>query len=572
MSEHKFIVDLGLALLAALVGGMVARALRMPLLIGYLAAGVAVGPHTPGFIADEKAVHSVASLGVALLMFVVGTHLSLKELHAVRRVALIGGTSQIVGTILLGVLLGPALGWGIYGGLFLGCALSLSSTAVMMRILEERGELGSSHGTAMMAMLVVQDLSVVVMVAILPALATLATTGPAGVMDVALSVLKAAVFVGVAVGLSMKGVPALLGRVVRQGSSELFLLTVVCVCIAAGYLAQTAGLSLELGAFLAGLVISESDYAHEVSNQVRPLRDVFAAIFFVSIGMLLDPAFVVKSLLAVVVVVTAIVFGKSVISAAAALTAGVHGRTAVLVGLGLAQIGEFSFVLTGIGEQRGLIPNGLSGVLLAAALITMLLTPCVFGAAQPLYERLNRWNRISRVLNRQPGAGVPSAEAPMEHARVIILGCGRVGRRVSGALRELGVSHLVVDYDARALDRVGADGVPGIYGDATSELVLQRTRPSFAELAVVALPEAAMTQIAVQTLKRLAPELSVLARVHRSADIPAVRKAGADAVVHGEFEAGIEMIRLGAERLGIVGGRLEPYLSELRATQYRVPD
>lgn len=568
MSSPHFLAHLGVALAAALVGGIIARALRLPLLVGYLVAGIVVGPHTPGVVANEESVHSVATLGVALLMFAVGTHLSLKELAAVRRIALIGGGIQILGTIALGFAVGMALGWGVYGGLFLGCALSLSSTAVMMRILEERGELGSAHGTAMMGVLVVQDLAVVLMVALLPALATIATQGSQALVGVATTLGGALLGVSVTLFLAMRGVPWLLERVARTGSRELFLLVVVCICLGAGYLAQSAGLSLELGAFLAGLVMSESDYAHEVFNQVRPLRDVFASLFFVSVGMLLDPRFVAAHWLPILVVVLAIVVGKALIAGSAVYLAGVHGRTAVLAGLGLAQIGEFSFVLAGVGTQRGLIPAELASVILAAALITILLTPFVFGAGGRLYARLNRSPALARLLNRHDAEDAQAADDGPE-PRVVVLGCGRVGRYVSDALRAMDVSHAVVDYDARAVERLRQNGVLVVYGDATSEVVLEQAGPEHAQLAVVALPDAAATQMAVQTLKRLAPELFVVARVHRGIDIPRLRTAGADAVIHGEFEAATEVIRQSLDQLGFADRRVDTYLHDVRQARYR---
>ncbi len=283
----EFLGQIGIVLIAALIGGLVARALRLPVLIGYLIAGIAVGPHTPGFIAQESTVGTVADLGVALLMFAVGVQFSLDELNHVRKTALVGGGAQIVGTIILGVLLGLAFGWGVYGGLFLGCAIALSSTAVMLKVLEERGELGSSHGNVMLGILVVQDLSLVLMIVLLPALAALQTEGVRALASVGIALLKALLFLGITVLMATRGAPALLNRVARSGSRELFLLTVVCLCLIAGYTAEQLGLGLALGAFLAGIVVSESGFAQEVFSQIRPLRDVFASIFFVSVGMLL---------------------------------------------------------------------------------------------------------------------------------------------------------------------------------------------------------------------------------------------------------------------------------------------
>jgi CPA2 family monovalent cation:H+ antiporter-2 len=569
MAQSDYLADLGAALLAALVGGFVARLMRLPLLVGYLVAGIVVGPYTPGFVADREAVHSVAQLGVVLLMFAIGTHLSLKELRSARRVALIGGGAQILGTISLGFLVALALGWGSYGGLFLGCALALSSTAVMMRLLEERGELGTNHGKAIMAVLVVQDLAVVAMVALLPSLAEITTGGSEVLGAVGWSVLKAGVLVTLTLLLAMRVVPAILDRVARTGSQELFLLVVVGVCLAAAYLAQLAGLSVELGAFLAGVVISESDYAHEVFSQVRPLRDLFASLFFVSIGMLLNPAFLLRHWLPVLVVVLAIIVGKGLIAGAALYAAGCHGRTAVLAGLGLAQIGEFSFVLADIGGRRALIPPEVAAVILAAAVITILLTPFVFGAGGALYRWLNTIPVMPRRLNRPPQMSAAAGPGEQPAARVVILGSGRVGRYVSDALRRMAVPQVIVDYDATAVDRLRATGVPVVYGDATSEEVLKQARPAGAELAVVALPEAAATQMAVRLLKRLAPELPVVARVHRGVDIPRVREAGADAVVYAEFEAGMEMVRQSLDRLGFPDPEVDQYISEVRQVRYR---
>jgi CPA2 family monovalent cation:H+ antiporter-2 len=567
LSDH-FLTNLAIALLAAVIGGFLARLLRLPLLVGYLLAGVAVGPHTPGFIASVESVEGVAKLGVALLMFAVGVQLHLEDMLAVRRIAVLGGTIQIVGTVILGWLVGLALGWGHYGGIFLGCALALSSTAVMMRVLEERGELGTNHATAMMGILVVQDLSLILMVALLPSLATLATAGPEALGGVALSVLRAVVAVGLTLLLARRWVPALLERVARFNSQELFLLVVLCVCLGAAYGAQLLGLSVELGAFLAGLVISESDFAQEVFSQIRPVRDIFASLFFVSVGMLLDPGLLVRYAPAVAAVSATILIGKPLITSLAVYGLGAHGRTAILAGLGLAQIGEFSFVLASVGTERGLVPPEENGVILDSALITILLAPFVYGMALPAYQRLNGVPAFSRILNRhaekeplQMGAGL--------RPRVLILGCGRVGKHVSQALSAREIPHVVVDYDAGVVARLRSAGVPVVYGDATSEVVLAKALPPSVELAIVALPEASLTPIAVRALKRLRPDLPVVARVHRGTYIPRVRAAGADEVIHAEFEAATVMIRHGLARLGRPDCETEAYLAEIRRVRYR---
>lgn len=549
MHDFALLTELALALGAALAGGLIARRLRLPPLVGYLLAGVVVGPNTPGLFADTGAVHAVAQIGVAFLMFTVGVQFSLEELQRVRRVALVGGGIQIGATILLGALVGWALGWGKYGGLFLGCAISLSSTAVMSRILEERGELGSSHGTVMLGILVVQDLTLVFLALLLPALATVSTEGPRALAGIGWSLLRAVLSVGLALALATRAVPKLLDRISRMGSQELFLLTVVTICLAAAQLAYLAGLSLEIGAFLAGLVITESEYAQEVFSQVRPLRDVFASLFFVSVGMLLNPQFVASHWLAITLVVLAIVLGKGCIATLAVFSQGEHARTSLQAGLGLAQIGEFSFVLAALGAQRKLISSDLSSVILSAALVTLLLAPAVSAAAGPIYTRLSAVPALARKLNRREehhhahGAG-------HSEARVLVLGGGRVGSLVSQALRERQIPHRVVEYDAGRRAQLHALGVPVVYGDALSDIVLESALSPSVELVVVALPETSMAQMAVRKLKHLAPEAQVVVRVHRREDAQRASAAGADAVTYAEQEVAESIIRHSLEHLG----------------------
>lgn len=563
-----FLSNLGVALVAALAGGFVARSLKLPLLVGYLVAGVVVGPFTPGVMAHAESVHQVAKLGVALLMFAVGVQFHLEDMLAVRRIALGGGSVQILGTILLGWVLGYLLGWGHYGGLFLGCALALSSTAVMMRMMEERGELGTNHGTAILGILVVQDLAVVLMVALLPSLAQVAQEGGAALAAVGWSVLRSAIVVVLALALARRGVPSLLARTARMNSRELFLIVVVCVCIGAAYFAQLAGLSLEIGAFLAGLVISESEYAQEAFAEIRPLRDIFASLFFVSVGMLLDPGFVVKNAGAVAAVVAAIIVGKGLIAVLAIYSMRAHGRTAIMAGLGLAQIGEFSFVLASLGTERELIPGVEAGVILSAALISILAAPFVYGAAPRLYTFLNRTPQLSRLLNRHQAIdALAHVEGPKP--RVAVLGCGRLGKHVSQALSAKEIPQVVVDYDAAVVARLRSAGVPVVYGDATAEVVLKTAVPASVELAVVALPEASMAPIAVRELRRLSPNLPIIARVHHGVNIPKVREAGANAVVHAEFEAATAVIRYGLKQLGCPENETEEYIDEIRAVRYR---
>jgi len=568
MNDYAFLVNVAGALLAALSGALAARLLRLPVLVGYLAAGIVVGPYTPGLAADPQATYDVAKLGAALLMFAVGVQLSLKEMAEIKATALGGGAIQIGGTILLGVGLGMALGWGAYAGLFLGCAMSLTSTTIMMRVLEERGEVGEGHGAVMLGISVVQDLSLVAMVALLPALAELSTQGMGALGDVGRSILQAAVLVSVTLYFALKGAPFMLEVAARTGVREIFVLTVVCLCLAAAYGAVLAGLSLEIGAFLGGLVISESRYAHEVLTQVRPLRDLFASLFFVSVGMLMDVAFFWEHLPAVLAVVAAIILGKGLISFFAVYLLGWHGRTAILAGMGLGQIGEFSFVLAVIGADRELIPEIVSGVILSSAMISILLAPFAYAAAYRIYQYLNGIPAAAQFLNRGADAGLFLQDKRFQ-PRVIILGSGRVGRHISDTLTVKDVPHVVVDYNAKVVEHRRRAGVTAIFGDASSDVVLSQAHPESAEMAIVTLPDPGATEAAVRVLKRLAPDLTVIARVHRGADIPKVREAGADRVVHAEFEASMRLIRHSLRQLGFAEDEITAHVSMMRARRYR---
>jgi CPA2 family monovalent cation:H+ antiporter-2 len=315
-------------------------------------------------------------------------------------------------------------------------------------------------------------------------------------------------FLLITVLMATRGRPALLNRVVKTGSRELFLLTVVCLCLVAGYAADQMGLGLALGAFLAGIVVSESGFAHEVFGQIRPLRDVFASVFFVSVGMLLNPAFVLANWGIIAAVVATILIGKSLLTMVALRLLGAPGRVIVLTGLGLAQIGEFSFVLATIGAARGLIEPDVSNVILSSALITILLAPFVFGAGGCPVSTRDQVPALARLLNQRSdeAAGADTAvpsETPVRTC-VLVLGAGRVGRYMSDALREKGVAHVVVDYDVNATARLKGNGVPVVYGDVTSETVLEKVTPRGADLAVITLPEAATTEITLRLLKQMA--------------------------------------------------------------------
>lgn len=571
MDDTAFLFQLGIALIAAFAGGLVAQQLKLPVIIGYLVAGVAVGPYTPGVTAQQETVHAVAELGVCFLMFAVGVHFSLPDLMKMWRTAVIGGGLQLLGTIVLGVFLGIAFGWTIYGALFLGCAIALSSTAVMLKVLEERGEQGTAPGRVMLGILITQDLSLVLMIILLPAIGLIASQGWGAMDDVFKALLKAAAFILGALFLSAKVVPSMMKLVARTGSRELFLIFAVCLCLAVSAAADVAGLGLELGAFLAGLIISETDYSHEVFTQVRPLRDVFASLFFVSVGMLFNPGFMAQNFGIVMAVVVAIVLGKSLVSFLAVYSQHWHGRTAVVAGLGLAQIGEFSFVLAQLGGSQGLIKNYIADVILSAALITLLLAPFLYQASGPLYQWLCRYPRIAQFLNRSQDQLDITSPTEAAASQVAILGYGQVGRYVSAALRRNNIHHLLLDYDLRAFDQLDQSGVSVLYGDASSETVLEPLKEIDPELVIVLMPDADVAEMAVRLLREILPNATVVVRVHRGRDIQRLREAGANDVIHAEFEASTELIRQSLRQLGVSEAVTREYCEDIRRERYHLP-
>jgi CPA2 family monovalent cation:H+ antiporter-2 len=431
-----------------------------------------------------------------------------------------------------------------------------------MRLLEDRGELGSNHGRVAMGYLVIQDLSLILFVACLPLLAG------KGSANVPIDLLRPIAILAIGVFIALRAAPLILDRIARLGSRELFVLAVVTLCLGAGFLADIAGLGVALGAFFAGLVVSESSYAQEIFSQVRPLRDVFASVFFVSVGMMLDPGFVVQNLGAVVGLIAVILLLKPLTVMVPLRSLGWQGRTIVLSGLYLANVGEFSFVLAMLGQQAGVIDREIGSLIVAAALVTLALAPFAMQKAGAIYYRMNQIGPVARWLHRSRHDPLP-AEMPGQTFRAIVLGGGRVGRYVSEALTYNQIPHVVVDLDVHCLERLRSPYMHPSYGDATSAVVLRKVHPKNAELAVLTLPDADSTGIALRELKRLSPKLFVVARVHRGEDIPELRTLGADAVIHGEFEAGVETIRQTLRKLGIGRDEVRAYLDRARAHRYR---
>ena len=551
-ADPSFFYDLAWVVLAAVVGGALAWLTRQPLILGYVVGGLLVGRFTPGpAVADVHTFELFAEIGVVLLMFSIGIEFSPRDLLRVRWVALLGGPLGIVLSGVLGIAVGRVLGWPPVQGLVVGLVISVASTMVLARLLMDRGELHSRHGRVMIGITLVEDIAVVALTVLLPSLATLA---PERIVAVSVAIGKAAIVLVPVLWIAAKGVPPLMLRVARTQNDELFLLVVLAIGIGIAALTQAAGLSVALGAFLAGLTISASDYAHETLARLLPLRDVFVAMFFVTVGMLVDPSSVAANLPLLGVMLAMIVVGKALIWTAVVRLFGQPLGTSVLVGLGLTQIGEFSFILVQVARDAGLVGDDVYNVTLAASLITILLNGLLVRHAPDRLEAL-RLGR-ARLEPTEPSADAIDA--------VVLCGFGRVGSEIGEALETFDIPYSVVERNPEICAQLRARGIRCVYGDAAHREILARAGVERAPLVIVALPEIERARLAVAAVRELHHDVPLLARAHGRAEAEALRAKGATEVIQPELEASATLIRHALATLGLPKERAIAYLERYR--------
>jgi CPA2 family monovalent cation:H+ antiporter-2 len=558
LAPHGLILTITIALGIAFLGGFLAARLRLPPIVGYLAAGIAVGPFTPGLSADPAIATELAEVGVILLMFGVGVHFSLDDLWAVRWVAIPGAIGQIVIAVAVTALVVPLWGWTYAQGIVFGLAISISSTVVLIRTLTDVGLLESADGKIAVGWVVVEDLAIVIALVLLPPLAPVLGGSGGGADDlpfrIALTLGKVVLFGVLMAAVGTRAIPWLLEQVARTGHRELFTLAVLVVALGVAVVAAFAfDVSLALGAFLAGVAISESDLSHQAAAEALPLRDAFAVLFFVSVGMLFDPTFIVREPLLVAAVVALIVIRKWLVSSVIVLLLGYPIRTALIVGAGLAQIGEFSFVLSEVDRQLGVLPAEGHDLLIAAALITITLNPILFRSAEPIAARLRNVPLIQGFEQRRAGALAhlerDREEKLQRHA--VVVGHGRVGSLVTNALKRRNMEVLVVEQDRRIVEDLRAAGTAAVYGDAGHELVLEKAHLERAILLVVALRDPQTSRRVTQVARRANERIGIVARAHTRDAADFLRKAGANEVVLGEEELAIELTGYALHRLGV---------------------
>lgn len=571
-AESHLLLDLGFALVAAFIGGVVAQRLGQPMLVGYLLAGILIGPSTPGPVSDVTTVQTLAEIGVALLLFGLGTEFSFGQLAQVRNGAVFGGVLQILVTIGLGVGLGSALGLNLPAAIFLGAILALSSSVVIIKVMMSRGEMDSLAAKLALGVAIMQDLSLVPLMVILPALAETGREPLALVGDIGGAMIKALLFLGLVYVIGTRLIPPLLMRIAASAGRELFLITVSVIALGTALLAQAVGVSFAIGAFLGGLLVSESELAHQALEEIGPLRDIFAAIFFVSVGMLINPAFVIGNIPLILLFVVVILVGKAAIAGGIFLLFRYPLGVSVKAGLVLTQIGEFSFVLAALGVSRGIISAEIQAVVLASAVVTIIATPLLVNQAERLAALVQRvpgfgWagRRAQGELVGAPGEG--AAPGGWKH-HIVICGYGRVGRELVDASRRRGFTSVVIELDPYAVQRAVADKVVCFYGDATAVAVLERARVETANVLAVTIPDLADNERVIRQARARYPRLLIIARAQDLAGIARLRAAGATEVVQPEVEAGLEFVRRTMRKMGLAQVEIHTLLSRRRQLAY----
>lgn len=565
-AEHGLILDLTTVLGASALGGYIANRLRQPVLLGYLATGLLVGPFGFKLLSDVPRIQSLASIGVAFLLFALGVEFSLTELKRVKDIAIQGSLLQIGLTTFFVALITIVLGWvgGITQGIFLGVVLSLSSTAVVLKTLAERGETNTLHGQVMLAILIAQDLALGFILAILPALNQPTTIGWA----LGSAVLKVLLFLVAAIAFGRWIVPSLMSKVAATESTELFILTVIALCLGVALVTAKLGLSIEMGAFVAGLMVSEIDYADHALAKVLPLRDTFACLFFASIGMLIDPMILIQNLGLILALVTFVMVGKAVIVMPIILQFGYSLKTAIITSFGINQIGEFSFILALAGLKMQLVEERTYFLLLGTTAITLVLTPMWLDIAPRLANRLTQIPLFANSLRQFAEPTILSIPETIS-GHVVVAGYGRVGQVIVKILQNQGYLVLVIENSEAAIQRLRMQRIPYIFGDADSELVLEKAHLETAKALAIALPDPASSRLLLKQALVLAPGLDVIARSHHNSEIDLLTQMGAKEVVQPEFEAALE---LGAHLLATLGeleSQIHTVITDIRADRYR---
>ncbi|PIE61303.1 MAG: portal protein [Desulfobacterales bacterium] len=550
--------DIAIIVVAGLIGGLVAQRLKQPLILGYILVGVMVGPFTGGVtISNIDDIELLAEIGVALLLFALGLEFSLKELKPVARIALIGTPIQMLLSIFLGLGIGKLFGQPVNDSLWFGGCIALSSTMVILKTLMSQGRMGTLSSRVMIGMLIVQDLAVVPLMIILPKLNQL----EAGIPELGWAAVKAVTFLFLMIFIGTRLIPKLLAYIAKNNSSELFLLAVTAIGLGVGYGTYLFGLSFAFGAFVAGMLLSESDYGHQALSDIIPLRDIFGLLFFVSVGMLLDPIFLMTHWQTILIVSLCVSAGKGIIFSLLSRLFGYGNVIPLALGLSMFQVGEFSFVLARVGISTQSISNDLYSLTLATAIVTMLFTPLVSGLTTPLY------GFRKRMFKKEPVQTINLPETGLQN-HVVIAGGGRTGFYIAQVLQRLDLAFVIIEIDYRRVSQVKRAGFPVIYGDVTRYTVLEAGHVKSANLILMTTPRIDVTGAACQHIRLLNPTVNIVARAEGVEHMQALHDQGIQEVVQPEFEAGLQFTRQALLYLNIPITDIQKYSDALRRELY----
>jgi CPA2 family monovalent cation:H+ antiporter-2 len=546
----------------ALIMGFIAARLKLPVLVGYLVAGIIIGPATPGFVADVELSSQLAEIGVMLLMFGVGLHFSLDDLLAVRQIALPGAVVQITVATVLGMAVSAAWGWSLAGGIVFGLALSVASTVVLLKALESRGVLDSVNGRIAIGWLLVEDLVMVLVLVLLPAMALWlggtenAAAEPPGnrslSITLALTIGQVSVFVALMLVVGRRLFPWLLWQIARTGSRELFTLCIVAAAVGIAYgSAALFGVSFALGAFFAGMVMRESPLSYRAAEESLPLRDAFSVLFFVSVGMLFEPEVLIREPLHVLIVLAIIIFGKSLAAFVIVLLFRYPLNTAFTVSASLAQIGEFSFILANFGVSLGILPAEGQSLILAGAIISIAVNPLLFKAIEPAQAWIRSRSKLAQALERpdDPLAALPmTTDLKRLTGHVVVVGYGRVGRRIGEALIANGISIVVAEENREIVERLRSSGIAAVSGDASDSAVLLQAHVHRASILVIATPDTLNVRKMIEIARTVNPRIETVVRTHSEEEAVLLEKEQAGKVFLGEHELATGMIQHVLER------------------------
>lgn len=543
--------------------------LRVPTIVGFLLTGIIAGPHGLGLIKAVHEVETLAEIGVVLLLFTIGIEFSLKSLVRVRRSVLLGGSLQVLLTIIVALVIARLFGQSFGESVFIGFLVSLSSTAIVLKLLQERAEVDSPHGRTSLAILIFQDVIVVPMMLLTPLLG--GATGNVG--KSLLFLLAKGIGVIVVVLISAHWiVPRLLYQIARTRSRELFILSIVVMCFAVAWLTSSIGLSLALGAFLAGLIISESEYSHQALSNILPFRDVFTSFFFISIGMLLDLGFVFKHPLLISLIALGVLFVKTITGSFASALLGFPLRTTILVGLILSQVGEFSFILSRTGLEYNLLDGNIYQTFLSVSVLTMAAAPFIVALAPLIADSISQLplpERIKSGLYPSPGINIADKKESLKD-HLIIIGFGVNGRNVARAAKVAGIPYLIIEMNPDTVRSEQEKGELIYYGDAVQEAVLERAGINDARVLVVAISDPAATRQVTAIARRLNPKVYVIARTRFVQEVKPLYELGANEVIPEEFETSVEIFTRVLTKYLIPRNDIEKFIAEVRSDGYEM--